>query len=97
VNRKILCLIVTAAMFTLFISSAHARLTHTDYDRNCCGDWDFDDWWRFDDWWDDGWSGCCRPGNFFVVPEVPLGTVASLSAMFLGIASLLVIRKVKSK
>jgi hypothetical protein len=52
---------------------------------------------------DPGWCRCsilefdCERGGWFVIPEVPLGTIASLLGMFVAIPALLVIKRVKSK
>jgi hypothetical protein len=39
----------------------------------------------------------CAHGSWFVVPEVPLGTVVTLLGMFAAIPMLLVVKRVKSK
>ena len=39
----------------------------------------------------------CYRRRCFVVPEVPLGTIASLLGMFAAIPALLVVKRVKSK
>jgi hypothetical protein len=39
----------------------------------------------------------CARSSWFVIPEVPLGTVASLLGMFAAIPALLVVKRVKSK
>jgi hypothetical protein len=39
----------------------------------------------------------CARSTWFVIPEVPLGTVASLLGMFAAIPALVVIKRVKSK
>ena len=39
----------------------------------------------------------CARGSWFVIPEVPLGTIVSLLGMFAAIPALLVVKRVKSK
>jgi hypothetical protein len=39
----------------------------------------------------------CAHGGWFVIPEAPLGTVASLLGMFVAIPALLVVKRVKHK
>jgi len=39
----------------------------------------------------------CAHGGWFVIPEVPFGTIASLLGMFAAIPALLVVKRVKSK
>jgi hypothetical protein len=52
-----------------------------DLGRCCCSVLEFD----------------CARGGWFVIPEVPLGTIASLLGMFAAIPALLVVKRVKSK
>jgi hypothetical protein len=62
---------------------AYKSLERSDNDPRCCClcELEFD----------------CAHGDWFVIPEVPLGTVVSLLGMFAAIPALLVIKRVKSK